>query len=505
MALSPAGVRLPRLSVGRFDDREEPAVLEHLKDIRWNRLEDAYGSALPVPRLLRALTDGDARVREAALERLWLALCPERRSLVEASSYAVPFLVELACAEHLPGRGAILELLETMAHLAHEGAPDEREADAREAARQSLLGHHTAILGLLGDRHGDVRARAALVTGQLARTAPGLGEGLVIAVSAALWRESDPATRVAFLTVLEQHGAQETLRAALQDRSPAVLLAAALGLLAHDLPGERSFRIVGTALEAPAQAARLYGAASRYRPLALAARICAAGPMAARALLPGLLRLVAEGSAQSAERDLEPLLTTFFPRGAGHELDAEQSAVLGAVVANPRYFEAAPEVVALLRRHGLPERPRGLRELAMRGPLAALRSLPPPPAATPVEDVLARVASRQLRGRPPEELRALTLVGEASHELIAMLGAFPALTELSIKSSMLGARGLAAVAELHSLERLALEDLTLEAGWASSVASMAGLVELALIDDSFAAEELDALRRARPSLRIRVE
>jgi hypothetical protein len=503
MALAPESVRLPRLSVGRHD-REGNAVLEHLMDIRWNRLQDAYGSAQPVPRLLQSLTEADPRIREAALSRLWLALCHERSSLVEASAYAVPFLVELASAEQVPGRGAILELLGTMAHLAREGAADPKESDARAATRRALLVHDTTLVGLLADRSADVRARAALAAGELALSDAALPDGLVIAVSAALWREPDPATRVAFLSVLEQHAALDAIRAALQDRSPAVLLAAALALLEHDLPGERSFRIVGTALEAPAQAARLYGQAARYRPLAFTARICAAGPRAARSLLPGLLPLVSEGLAERAEHDLSPLLETFFPHGVGDTLDAEQSAILGAVASNPRYFEQAAQVAVLLRKHGLPERPRGLRELAMCGPVAALRSLPPPPALTPVEDVLARLATRQLRGRPPEELRTLAIVGVASDELLALLTAFPALAELSLKSSLVSAAGLRALAELAALELLELEDMSLDAGWASCVAALPNLLELTLTDVSFAVEELEELRRARPELHIRV-
>jgi hypothetical protein len=327
MALAPASVRPPRLSVARLDDREGKAVLEHLMDIRWNRLEE---------------------------------------SLVEASACAVPFLVELASADQVPGRGAILELLGTMARVAREVSPDARESDAREATRRALLAHYTSLVGLLADRSGDVRARAALAAGELSLCDAALPGGLVIAVSAALWREPDPATRVAFVSVLEQHAALDAIRAALQDRSPAVLLAAALALLEHDLPGDRSFRIVGTALEAPAQAARLYGTAARYRPLSFAARICAAGPRAARSLLPGLLPLIAEGLSERAEHDLSPLLETFFAHGAGDALDAEQRAILGAIAGNPRYFEQAAHVALLLRKHGLPERPRGLRELAMR-------------------------------------------------------------------------------------------------------------------------------------------
>jgi hypothetical protein len=158
----------------------------------------------------------------------------------------------------------------------------------------------------------------------------------------------------------------------------------------------------------------------------------------------------------------------------------------------------------LLRKHGLPERPRGLRELAMRGPIAALRSLPPPPAVTPVEDVLARLATRQLRGRPPEELRTLAVVGVATDELLALLTAFPALAELSLKSSAVSAAGLGALADLPVLELLELEDMSLDAGWASCVAALPNLLELTLTDVSFAVEELEELRRERPDLHIRV-
>ncbi|WP_354697348.1 hypothetical protein DSM112329_02971 [Paraconexibacter sp. AEG42_29] len=89
-------------------------MLEGLDQIRWQDLTHAYGPARDVPASIRALASSDPAVRDEARDDLYGSI-GHQGTRYEASSYALPFLVELACEATVPDRPRILGLV---AHLA---------------------------------------------------------------------------------------------------------------------------------------------------------------------------------------------------------------------------------------------------------------------------------------------------------------------------------------------------------------------------------------------------
>jgi hypothetical protein len=89
-------------------------VLNALGDVPWADLTHAYGSAADIPDLIRGLTSPDGEVRKSSRLRLWSSIF-HQGTRWEASSYAVPFLLELAADASVADRREILDLL---VHLA---------------------------------------------------------------------------------------------------------------------------------------------------------------------------------------------------------------------------------------------------------------------------------------------------------------------------------------------------------------------------------------------------
>lgn len=84
-----------------------------LDEIRWGELQHAYGTAEDVPGQLRKLRV--ASTCEEALDELFGNIW-HQGTVYEATSFAVPFLVELASDETTPNRVGVLNLLEAIAH-----------------------------------------------------------------------------------------------------------------------------------------------------------------------------------------------------------------------------------------------------------------------------------------------------------------------------------------------------------------------------------------------------
>jgi hypothetical protein len=87
-------------------------LLDQLDEIPWQRLHHAYGTAEDVPELLRALARPDQQ--ESALNELFHIIW-HQGSVYEASSYAVPFLFELACEQSIARREDLLGLVGSLA------------------------------------------------------------------------------------------------------------------------------------------------------------------------------------------------------------------------------------------------------------------------------------------------------------------------------------------------------------------------------------------------------
>jgi len=116
------------------------ARLSKLDSIPWQTLSHAYGSADDVPRLLRALQtavpdvkDEDSPVRQL-FGNIW-----HQGTVYEATSYAVPFLIELAADTRTPERVRVLDLLAAIARGTsfldvHEPFLRARDRDALRSA-----------------------------------------------------------------------------------------------------------------------------------------------------------------------------------------------------------------------------------------------------------------------------------------------------------------------------------------------------------------------------------
>src|SRR5262245_23869170 len=85
-------------------------MLEGLERVDWARLRHAYGPAMDVPGLLRALTVVDRDTREQAVQDLFSNIY-HQGTVYEATAPSVPFLIELLGELVVPAKGDLLEIL----------------------------------------------------------------------------------------------------------------------------------------------------------------------------------------------------------------------------------------------------------------------------------------------------------------------------------------------------------------------------------------------------------
>jgi hypothetical protein len=158
-------------------------MLEGLDRIDWGSLGHAYGPATDVPGQLRALASADKKTRDDALYELFGNIW-HQGTVYEASSPAVPFLIELLREPSIEDKVGILNLLECLATGSsyldvHEpgekedvrrgcGDPDFEEALSREL--RWVEETHNAVeagipvyLKLLGHDDWQIRLAAAKV------------------------------------------------------------------------------------------------------------------------------------------------------------------------------------------------------------------------------------------------------------------------------------------------------------------------------------------------------
>jgi hypothetical protein len=176
-------------------------MLDRLDCIPWQCLHHAHGSADDVPGLLRALAQSGKQQEDALRElfgNIW-----HQGTVYEASSYAVPFLVELAAKPGLTRRDEILGLIGALAkgnsYLAVHaqpglkmGEPLRQEADFEERlenelqsvriTRRTVFEHRDVVCKLLKDTMPMVRAGAAHVLSQFPEQLSELGFVLRLAV-----------------------------------------------------------------------------------------------------------------------------------------------------------------------------------------------------------------------------------------------------------------------------------------------------------------------------------
>ncbi len=90
---------------------------DDLLRIDWDRLHHAYGRARDVPRILREIVSHDEEVREKGWADFYSFLY-HQGSVYDATVAAIPFLIEAAGRDEVPGRGEILGVLQELWHMA---------------------------------------------------------------------------------------------------------------------------------------------------------------------------------------------------------------------------------------------------------------------------------------------------------------------------------------------------------------------------------------------------
>lgn len=234
-----------------------------LDDIDWAAMEHAYGPAIEIPDLLRGLLSEDAASREAALDGMYGSV-HHQGDVYECTAACVPFLLEAVADPLTPDRGAILELLASIADAGGD-LPEEADEEAswcrnsRLAYRATLVGY-PIFLELLADPDPHVRrqAPAALLacSERAARTLAALPERLAV--------EPDPRIRIALVEAVGDLGTRAAagrlatldatavgpwLGGLIRHTDPAVRLAA-LAQLARCAPAALPPDVVPIALDA---------------------------------------------------------------------------------------------------------------------------------------------------------------------------------------------------------------------------------------------------------------
>lgn len=82
-------------------------MLEGLDQVPWRQLHHAFGTAEDVPALIRASASTEESERSSALYELHGNLW-HQGTIYEATPHAVPFLIDLATAQEIPGRSELL-------------------------------------------------------------------------------------------------------------------------------------------------------------------------------------------------------------------------------------------------------------------------------------------------------------------------------------------------------------------------------------------------------------
>ncbi|MFN8489872.1 MAG: hypothetical protein U0350_19965 [Caldilineaceae bacterium] len=157
-------------------------MLEGLDQINWGLLKHAHGPATDVPDLLRALASDDKEVRDKATTHLFGNIW-HQGTIFQATSYAVPFLLELLEQPVVEDKATILSLLQAIvtgasAHeLSHPNFDifrDQRntpefqallrhEEEWLQAARKGVITGIPLYLQLLADFDPEVRSLATYV------------------------------------------------------------------------------------------------------------------------------------------------------------------------------------------------------------------------------------------------------------------------------------------------------------------------------------------------------
>jgi hypothetical protein len=152
-------------------------VLETLDDIDWSKIHHAYGPASDVPAQIRALGFGDEQQQKKALWELHGNIW-HQHTVYEATSFAVPFLIELV--RNQVAQEEILSLIALIAsgtsylavhrRLLPEWTSEEEEQQRRElqwvnAAKAAVAVHAEFFLALVDSPKRRLRELCILILG----------------------------------------------------------------------------------------------------------------------------------------------------------------------------------------------------------------------------------------------------------------------------------------------------------------------------------------------------
>jgi PBS lyase HEAT-like repeat len=211
---------VPRRRKGAF------APLDGLDEIPWADLRHARGSAADVPGILRGLArPGGGSERADLLDRLDPSIWDQ--GVCSAGAAAAPFLIELACTPAVPSRAAIVGLIGRFAAWPNEMGEPWRSAQDAVRCQDALVAGHDALVGLLQDADGSVRAAAAELMWAYAVWSP-RADGALAALLELDAVEPDIAVRVS----LRRDGVQAAIDARGSGAASAGPIAAAVERLA---------------------------------------------------------------------------------------------------------------------------------------------------------------------------------------------------------------------------------------------------------------------------------
>ena len=179
--------------------------MDELDTIPWKKLTHAYGSADDVPELLRELktmspkSQGEDSPLWQLFGNIW-----HQGTVYEATSYAVPFLIELAANQNTPARIGILELLGVIAKRpANSIVQKEPNWDAKAHASVAA-GFETLVK--IANEGGEIGLTASYVLAQF----PDYVNAVGFLFRRLLAKEADSHRRSGYLLLIGQLGDRST-------------------------------------------------------------------------------------------------------------------------------------------------------------------------------------------------------------------------------------------------------------------------------------------------------
>ena len=366
---------------------ENVRMLEGIDRIDWHELKHAYGPADDVPGQIRALASDKERVREKALHELWGNII-HQGTVYEATSYAVPFLIELLDTPGIEAKPDLLCLVAALAfgtsyHDVHQPLFEDmgvlreemkqpgwqlrmqEELGWVEAARLAVIAGVPTYLKLLDDADPAIRLSAAYTLA----VAPDRAAEIVPVLRRRLDNETDDRVRTSVILSLGCLGGSDlmTIYSEWLDEagSPAVRVAAALSMarVAGERMPQAAIEVLIDALVEPGSVDDIYSQLPWSDGESVVADVSHAlsrlGPAAAESFVPRILDALDAlpphdtGSITMVETVLALTLAPHQGQGSAADLSHWQRHILTRLVHSERAWDWG-NVHVVFREFGLP-------------------------------------------------------------------------------------------------------------------------------------------------------